>query len=301
MRASWVVMVLTGLLPVGASGLQASTPQAALEEIATADKPEMIARHLPEPVRKSIEDLPRPAKQEVMNKLLELKAAEFNGCRVRRADDSDGWEIVDSQGESRGKVTLANAFISGLDAMLPLEFNGPGGPQTFIVRMHLDGDEWRIADFGPWEKTDPELQKLLHEPTEMEKNDAAAKEMLYTVRRALSNWVARFPEYGFPNTLRPLTVPPSHPPQLPANWFPPMLDQAFAVDPAVVNGYEFRYLLTMPGNGPGSPGLFQITASPVDFGQTGSRHYFLDEVGQIHCTREDRPATEDDGECGNDQ
>lgn len=297
MKASWFLIVLISAFPASAPGLQASTPQAALEEIATADKPEMIARHLPEPVRKSIEDLPRPARQKVMNQLMEMKSAEFNGWRVRRAHDSDAWEIVDEEGNSKGKVTLGTAFISGLDAMLPLQFDNPGGAQMFIVTMHLDGDEWRIDAFGPWEKSDPGVNKLLHEPTEMEKNDAAAKDTLFTIRRALGSYASRFPGYGYPHTLRPLTVTIPHPAQVSV---PPLLDTAFAEDPAVVKGYEFRYVLTMPGNGAQEWGKFEITAGPVEFGKTGSRQYFMDENGNVYCTTQNRPATEDDGGCGDD-
>jgi hypothetical protein len=297
MKATWFLIVFMGMIPVEAAGLQASTPQAALEELATADKPEIIARHLPEPVRKSIEDLPRPVKQQVMSKLMELKSAEFNGWTVRRAEASDGWEIVDSDGESKGKVTLQDAFISGLNAILPLQFNSPGGPQMFIVTMHLDGDEWRIDSFGPWEKTDPGLQKLLRQPSEMEKNDAAAKEMLNLIRNTLQSYAALFPGYGYPHSLRALTERPSHASPVAGRLFRPLLPEPFAEDPAVVKGYEFRYVLTMPGDGDRSWGTFQLTASPVEFGKTGSRHYLMDQNGAIECTQENRPATEDDDDC----
>ena len=114
-----VLVALLIALPLRAAALQANTPEAALEEIATADKPEIIARHLPEPVRKRIEELPHQARLQVLQKLLELKSSEFNGCTVRRVADSSAWEIVDQNGNTKGKVKLADTFISGLDAMLP--------------------------------------------------------------------------------------------------------------------------------------------------------------------------------------
>lgn len=301
MKATSFLIVFMGMVPVEAAGLQASTPQAALEELATADKPEIIARHLPEPVRKRIEDLPRPVKQQVMSKLMELKSAEFNGWTVRRAEASDGWEIVNSDGESKGKVTLQDAFISGLNAMLPLQFNSPGGVQTFIVTMHLDGDEWRIDSFGPWDKSDPGLQKLLHQPSQMEKNDVAAREILQTVRNALVTYASMFPVYGYPHSLRPLTVPLAQTPAHRTRAFPPLLGETFADDPAVLNGYQFQYRLTMPGNGVESWGRFELTAAPVEFGKSGSRYYLIDEQNLTHCTQENRPATTDDGECEDEE
>src|SRR5712672_3997696 len=152
MKSHWVLATLFFALPLFA--WQGTTPQAALEELATATKPEAIARHLPEPVQKRIEVLPKLQKQQVMQQLLEMKTTQLGGCSVRPAHDSEGWEILDEDGNSKGKVRLANAFVSGVDALLPLELELSGSTQDFIVTMHLEGDEWRIDDFGPWEKSD---------------------------------------------------------------------------------------------------------------------------------------------------
>jgi len=294
MRFSWVLIALVNLAALPAACLQTGTPQAALEELATADKPELIERHLPETVKKQIDDLPKPVKQRVMDSLLQMKTAQLNGCTVRRADDSDAWVIVGSDGQSRGKITLAAAFISGVSAILPLRFQFTDGTQTYIVSMHLAGDEWRIDDFGPWDKRDTGLKDLLQQPTEMEKNNSSAENTLYRLHRALTAHVSNFPEYGYPHGLLPLTLRPPNLPEAMERFIRPLLEPAFAHDPAVLNGYEFRYLLTMPGNGPGSPGDFEITASPVEFGKTGSHHYLMTQTGRVFCTTEDRPATEDD-------
>ena len=218
---------------------------------------------------------------------------------MRRADDSDAWLVVGSDGESRGKITLAAAFISGVSAILPLRFQSKDGTQTYIVSMHLAGDEWRIDDFGPWDKRDSGLKDLLHQPTEMEKNNSSAEEMLNHLRVALLEYAGQFPQYGYPHRLLPLTVRPPNLPEAMERFIRPLLEPAFAHDPAVLNGYEFRYVLTMSGNGPGSPGEFEITASPVEFGQTGSHHYLMTQTGHAYCTTEDRPATEDD-DCDQD-
>src|SRR6185312_10684398 len=95
------------------------------------------------------DDLPKPVKQRVMDSLLQMKTAQLDGCTVRRADDSDAWLVVGSDGQSRGKITLTTAFISGVKAMVPLRVQWQNSTQTYIVTMHLDGDEWRIDDFGP--------------------------------------------------------------------------------------------------------------------------------------------------------
>jgi hypothetical protein len=289
MKSRWLFTALLSALPLHA--WQGTTPQAALEEIATATKPEVIARHLPEPVQKSIAVLPKLQKQQVMKQLLEMKANQLGGCTVRPAHDSEGWEILDGDGNSKGKVRVANAFISGVDALLPLQIELEDGAQMFIVTMHLEDDEWRIDDFGPWEKSDLGLGKLLHQQTEMEKNEAAARQTLGAMIRALHQYAWRFPRLGFPHSLAALTEPLDNGPTNPPAG---LLDASFAAEPLIKDGYRFRYLLTGVGAGEhGDFGTYEITAVPVEFGKTGSKNYFADNAS-IHATRDNRPATRED-------
>ncbi|HKV94467.1 MAG TPA: hypothetical protein VJW20_18115, partial [Candidatus Angelobacter sp.] len=287
MKTQWLLIALLSAIPLHA--LQGSTPQAALEELATTTKPEVIARHLPEPVQKKIEDLPRAQKQRVMEQLLEIKATQLGGCTVRPAHDSDGWEILDDDGNSKGTVKLANAFISGTEALLPLEIDLEDGAQNFIVTMHLEDDEWRIDDFGPWEKNDLGLEKLVHQPTQMEKNEAAAQQTLREISLALRQYGFQVMRMGLPPELSALTEPVEghgDPPE-------PYLDKSFAADPLIKDGYTFRYVRTQIGGGQQGIGLFEITATPVEFGKTGSKNFFADMYG-IHATSENRPATVED-------
>ena len=289
MKSHWLLATLLSAVPLYA--WQGTTPQAALEELATATKPEVIARHLPEPVQKRIEVLPRLQKQQVMEQLLEMKTTQLGGCSVRPAHDSEGWEILDGDGNSKGKVKLANAFISGVDALLPLELELSDGPQVFIVTMHLENDEWRIDDFGPWAKNDLGLGKLLHQPTEMEKNEAAARETITMLERALNQYASRFPGMGYPFDLRILTTPVEEENIYGAQE--PLLDGSFAAEPLIKNGYIFQYLLTSAGSGyQRGWGSYEITAIPVEFGKTGSRNYLANP--NLHVTAQNRPATVED-------
>jgi hypothetical protein len=288
MKSHWLVAAILSAISVYA--WQGSTPQAALEELATATKPEVIARHLPEPVQKRIEVLPRLQKQQVMDQLLQMKTTQLGGCSVRPAHDSEGWEILDGDGKSKGKVKLATAFISGVDALLPLELELSDGPQVFIVTMHLEDEEWRIDDFGPWEKNGLGLGKLLHQPTEMEKNEAAARETITALEQALQQYASRFPRLGFPFNLRSLTTPTG---TENAAGNAPFLDESFAVEPLIKNGYIFQYLLTNVGSGNQWVwGRYEITATPVEFGKTGGKNYLAEP--RLHVTTQNRPATEDD-------
>jgi hypothetical protein len=119
--------------------------------------------------------------------------------------------------------------------LLPLELELSGNTQDFIVTMHLEDDEWRIDDFGPWEKNDLGLAKLLHRPTEMEQNEAAAIETINTLIGALQRYASRFPKTGFPFNLRMLTTSTES-----ENIYAgkePLLDESFAADPLIKNGY----------------------------------------------------------------
>src|SRR6476646_1559360 len=62
MKIHWLKIhcLLLSVLPcVSLHAFQHSTPQGALEELASTTKPEVLASHLPEPVQKSIDALPK--------------------------------------------------------------------------------------------------------------------------------------------------------------------------------------------------------------------------------------------------
>ncbi|HKF23584.1 MAG TPA: hypothetical protein VKE93_18565 [Candidatus Angelobacter sp.] len=287
--------------PLSIHALQASTPQAALEEIATTDKPDVLVRHLPEPVQKSIEVLTSSQKQQVLDKLLSMKTERLDGCTLRHASDVDAWEIIDPKGESKGTVKLVNTFFSGVEALLSLKFESEDGWQMFIVAMHLEGDDWRIDNFGPWENTDLGLRKLVHQPTEAEKNDSAALATLNEIVRALSIYAQRFPRVGFPAQLHVLT---GNSGEERTEEHAGLLDPSFAAEPLTKGGYEFRYTLTRRGEAQylagdlfaGDAGEFRLTARPVEYGKTGFRSYTVSGAyqGGVHATAENREATEED-------
>ena len=290
MKGRWLLSLLISM-PLHA--WQGTTPQAALEEIASTTKPEVLIQHLPEPVQKRIEALPTVKKQEILSKLLELKSEQLKDCTVRAAQNGDGWEVIEGDGTVKARVKLENAFISGTDAILPLEVESDDATQSFIVKMHLEEHEWRIGEFGQWQKMDLGITELLHEPTEMEKNEAAARETLGEIERAVGRYAAMHPQNGFPARLQALTVGPA---EVPPEAWPRfgILDESFAEEPLIKNGYRFHYLLTNAGGGEQGPGEFEIVAVPVEFGVTGKKSFYLDQDGTVHMTMENRPATSGD-------
>jgi len=74
------------------------------------------------------------------------------------------------------------------------------------------------------------------------------------------------------------------------------LDEKFAGERPVVNGYTFSLTLEEPSNS--RPGFYSITADPqVPDGATatGTRHFYTDSsIGTIKATDENRPGKADD-------
>ena len=288
----WLVVafLLCLFVSLPARALQANTPQGALEEIATADKPEILVRHLPEPIQKSIEALPKLKKSEVMSQLMRMKAEQFDNCTVRRAEGADTWEILDEDGERKGTVRLESAYISGLDALLPLQISSADNSGTLIVTLHLEDNEWRLQDFGHWRKSDIGLTKLLHEPTEIEKNEEDARDALERINRSLAIYASWHTRTGYPSGLKQLTVPSRQTPFESSE----RLEDSFAAEPLVISGYEFRYFLTLPGNGKDDPGQYELRATPLEFGKTGVKSFVVSANSGVRSTRENRPATLED-------
>ena len=299
-----VAFLLLPFVSQPAHSLQASTPQGALEEIATTNKPEILVRHLPETIQKSIEALPKPKKSEVMMQLMQMKADQFDNCTVRRAEGADAWEILDKDGERKGTVRLENAYISGLDALLPLQISSTDNSGTLIVTMHLEDNEWRIQDFGNLSKSDTGLAKLLHEPTEIEQNEETARNALARINGALARYANSHPRIGYPSGLKPLTVPSRQTrfeyPQLDRFEYS-QLEESFAAEPLTISGYEFRYFLTLPGNGKDDPGQYELRATPLEFGKTGVKSFILSGYSGLRSTRENRPAALQDGRDADDE
>jgi hypothetical protein len=276
---------------VPAYSLQASTPQDALEEIATAENIATVMKHLPLKVQEYMQKLPVQEKAAMADKLLLSKNLEREGGKLSRTDDGNGWELVEKDGKSKGTITFKKTFISGTDALVELEVKEGEHSETAMIGMRFEGDEWRVMKVGHWQGTDLEAEFLHKAEAQEQASDTAAASNLRTLNTALLTYSTAYPEVGYPAALPALSGLEN---QEGSAEHAKLVDGAFLAVPAAKYGYEFRYTLIDPGNVPGREGRYLITATPLELGKAGARSFFTDQTAIVRFTAEPRPANEND-------
>lgn len=314
LRALFLVFLFLNLKNAAFS-LQAGTPEAALEELATTDKIEAFARHLPVSIEETINKLNANEKEELSKKLLVKNLSARDGQTLTKAEDGVTWEIRNAKGELQGSIWVKNSFISGTDALVTLAFRRkesssegseePDGkpPQQeqnskevrlMLVSMRLDEGEWRVISFGPWDAQNLETADFLQEVGHAGAGDpgaaaASAAATLRTFNTSLITYATTYPGIGFPSSLEALAG--SNDVEASAEHAK-LLDPSDTTVPLVKFGYTFQYTLLDPGTEKGHEGRYQITATPLELGR--SRSLFTDQSAVIRSTTESREANEND-------
>ncbi len=274
---------------------RAQTPDAALEEIATADKVETVIKHLPVKVEEYIQKLPKQERDTMAQKLLVGRELERTGGKLVKSGDGNSWELIDKDGKRKITIAVKKTFVSGDDALVQLEIQpeeeAPRSAKLarftnfLLVGMHYENYEWRVTEAGEWHGTSLESQFLpKEEPKEEQPTAAAAAATLRTLNTALVTYATTYPDQGFPSTLSALAVQENQ--QEPTQEHAMLVDSIFLQEPAVKNGYEFRYIRT-------AKDTYQLTATPLQFAE-GAQSFFTDDSAVIRATRESRPATAED-------
>ena len=299
---------------------QAGNPVTALEELVTAENATDAARHYPLPVQQAIEGLTEEEKTEAAKVLVISQKLRERGYELHRTSNPIQWEMVNANGgNDRTTFTLLNSFISGVDAVVfvRVDFFSEDGTNTVVkaASLCLDAGEWRIKSVQNWVRQyDFASEELVQRLTPEGRNEIQAVATLYEIHRALMRYYYSYPDAGFPLSLATLSGPAEAPtpetaqeapssrevdePEEPSKPVVPqyahMLDPGFMLIPVVKNGYEFRYTLIDPGTSDKSAGSFQITATPLQFGKSGNRSFFIDRSSLIRFTKDDREANEND-------
>lgn len=302
---------------------QAGNPVTALEELVTAENVTDAVRHYPFAVEQAIEGLTEEERAEAAKVLVISQKLRERGYELHRTSNPIQWELVDANGgNDHATFTLLNSFISGVDAvvLMRVDFFVENKTHTEVkaVSLCLDAGEWRIKGVQSWvQEQDFESEELVQRLTPEGRNEIQAVATLYEIHRALMRYYYSYPDAGFPLSLAALSGPPEAPtpdaaqeaessrevdesdePAEPSNPVAPqythLLDPGFMLSPVVRNGYEFRYTLIDPGTSDKSAGSFQITATPLQFGKSGNRSFFIDRSSIIRFTKDDREANEND-------
>src|SRR6266567_7236028 len=124
---------------VPAYSLQASSPQEALEELATAENLAAVIKHLPLKVQEQIEKLPAQGKAAMADKLVIKKSLEREGGKLTRTDDGSGWELVEKDGKPKAIITFKRTFLSGTgaDTLVELEVKDRGYSESVMIGMRF--------------------------------------------------------------------------------------------------------------------------------------------------------------------
>lgn len=310
------------------------TPVSALEELVSSEKITDALRHYPVAVEQEIQGLPESERAEAAEHLVPRQKLATLGYELRKASQPGQWQVFDASGNGRMTFTVLNSFISGVDAMVLLrgdfnargdgEFSGPASSMNFVFLRFEEG-EWRLKSLGDWRvERDFESDEFAQGLTPAGRNEQAAVATLEQLSNALREYRRAYSATGFPANLAALSGPipeevdkPSAPPQEdkpegnetesnsdaseleePALSATPeyahLLEPGFMASPLIREGYVFHYKLLDPGAGQENGGAFQITATPLQFGRTGSKGYFIDQTSVVRFTLDNRDANEND-------
>jgi hypothetical protein len=292
-RSYWFAPVLSFLLLGSIAGHAQSTPALALEELATTDKFDDALRHLPASVQNAIKDLTKEQKAEVSKQLSGASWLKQHNFELRKAANGNCWELLRRDGHKLNDIEIMDTFISGTRALLRVKTTAYGSSTIYFVTMRLEENEWRLIEFGPWSpQHNLEAETFVHDLTQAGRNESAAITTLRTIQGAVNNYSNSYAEVGFPANLQALCRVAEGTESSPVHAR--LLDSSFAAPRIIKDGYEFRYTLVDPGNIEGRDGHYYITATPLEFGKTGTKTFYLDETGNIHFTTENREANEND-------
>ena len=277
------ILFLINCMPC-AQAIQASTPEAALAEMATADNIDTLIKHFPVKVEEYMAKLPLQQRKAMAEKMLISKALERQGGKLTISADGLSAELLEKEGGEKITITWKNTFTStsGNDALVQLEIQEKQHTMPLMIGMSYENNEWRVTHVGEWRGTDVESELL---PKEEPKNQlgSAAASMLRTLNTAMVTYSTEYPDQGYPSALRALSGQEN---DEPTQDHAMLVDQAFLQEPAVRNGYLFHYIRI-------SHDAYQITATPLQFTE-GSQSFFTDESAVIRVTQESRPATAQD-------
>jgi type IV pilus assembly protein PilA len=292
---------------------QSGSPQAALEEVATAENLETVLRHLPPSVERNIRRLSPEQRVGMENQLLIGKKMKAEGVELQRGSDGSTWELTgpsnadDMSGASARRkkilITIQNAIENGNDAVLILdgrpaasEIPDQAQPdfhkrESALIWMKFEDGEWRITDVGAVERVNIEdllLRGGVESDSSQAAREASAVGALRTLNTAIVAYESAYENVGQPPSIAALACPSDETCKDPSAEHAALVDSTFAASPLIRSGYEFQYMRI-------SSDRYTITARSLGVDMTATpRSFFTDESGVIRFTQENRAATAQD-------
>ncbi len=143
--------------------------------------------------------------------------------------------------------------------------------QVNMGLVREDG-EWKILSLGLVLLDLPSLE-LEWDSAEADKNEAAAIEALKNIAEAVESYRRTYTR--LPDSLSSLG-PPLHGPA--SAQAAGLVDSDIAT--GMKNGYSFRFVI-VGASGLGAPAKFELSATPLNYGRTGHRSFFVDADGAL--------------------
>lgn len=175
------------------------------------------------------------------------------------------------------EIQIGGADIRDNVAFMPVNLRDAtdsSGASAIQVNMGLvrENGEWKILSLGLVLLDLPSLE-LEWDSAEADKNEAAAVESLRHIAEAIETYRRTYTR--LPDSLSSLG-PPLHGPA--SAQAAGLLDSDLAT--GMKNGYSFRFVI-VGASALGAPAKFELAATPLSYGRTGHRSFFLDASGTL--------------------
>ncbi|HEX2664955.1 MAG TPA: hypothetical protein VHM93_19145 [Candidatus Acidoferrum sp.] len=177
------------------------------------------------------------------------------------------------------EMQIGGADVRDNVAFLPLELRdvadstGASARQINIGVVREEG-QWKVLSLGVLLLDLPELEAEWDE-SEIDATEKGALQSLKTIAAAIESYRGKYPH--LPESLVRLAPPQHGAPSINAAG---LLDADLAK--GVKDGYTFRYVIT-GGSDLGAPAKYELSATPIHYGQTGKRSFFRDSLGVLHA------------------
>ncbi len=266
-----MVLALAGT-PARAQEIQQNNPAVTLSEALSAacrQNESQFVRYLTAENATTFQELPSGQRTALLKRFVQLDET----GRPLLSSSPEGATVVRCETPS---ITVEMQFSQVRQrenlAFIPVEFSiRSTASRRVTFGLVREGGGWKLLSVGLLLLDLPALAKQWAQ-AELESGEAAAVAALRKLAEAAETYRGAFGQ--LPETLAQLGPA--------AEGISPgaagLVDAELAAGRK--GGYLFRYLF-LPAKGEGAEARFELTATPVDYGKTGRRSYFLDASGTL--------------------